>query len=527
MKEKKRVSLRHKILLGILIFAVVIVVAISAPVSMGFYYLKMNEYTEEAFAYSRMAAEIIDGDRIADYVETGEKDDYYNQILGFLNATQKETDLKYYYVFVPYEDDLVYVWDAENNEGACELGEHEKYMEGGKEAVEKIYRKDPPEQVKMTKDDKYGYIASAFTPIFDSNGKPVAVVGVDLSVPGIAAILRQFIFIIIFITVLVSAVMMLITYIILQKNLLDPLGVLTESAGMMVDSLERKDGISIDIHTNDEIETLADTFVQMDTDLHDYVRQLEAVTAEKERIGAELNVATKIQADMLPSIFPYMPERKEFDLYATMTPAKEVGGDFYDFFMIDDDHLALVIADVSGKGVPAALFMVITKTLIKNSAEPGRTPSEILSIVNEQLCDGNEAGMFVTVWLAIIDLNTGQGLSANTGHEHPARRRDGTYELIKYKHSPALAVMEGIPFRDREFALMPGDLIYVYTDGVTEATNADLELFGEERLETALNKYADDEPHELLDDIKKEIDEFVGDAPQFDDITMLAMRYNG
>lgn len=529
MKEKKRVSLRHKTLLGIVIFAVALVIAISVPVSMGFYYLKMNDYTDAAFDYSRMAAEIIDGDRIAGYLESGEKDAYYNAILKFLNATQKETDLKYYYVFVPYEDDLVYVWDAENNEGACELGEHEEYMEGGKEAVEKIYRQDPPEQVKMTKDDKYGYIASAFTPIFNSNGDPVAVVGVDLSVPGIAAILRQFIFIIIFIIVLVSAVMMLVSYIILQKNLLDPLGLLTESAGKMVDNLERDGVMSIDIHTNDEIETLADTFVQMDTDLHNYVRQLETVTAEKERIGAELNIATKIQASMLPRIFPPFPEREEFDLFASMNPAKEVGGDFYDFFMIGENKLGLVIADVSGKGVPAALFMVIAKVLIKNFTLQGMSPSEVLERVNERLCSDNDAGMFVTVWLAILDIETGDGLAANAGHEHPAvwREKEGTFELVKYKHSPAVAVMEGMMFREHDFHLDPGDMVFVYTDGVTEATNADEQLFGEERLVLTLNRCGGSEAGAVISAVKCAIDEFVGDADQFDDITMLSMKYRG
>ena len=243
----------------------------------------------------------------------------------------------------------------------------------------------------------------------------------------------------------------------------------------------------------------------------------------------ELNVATQIQADMLPSIFPAFPKRKEFDIYATMTPAKEVGGDFYDFFLIDDDHLAMVMADVSGKGVPAALFMVIAKTLIKNHAQLGEySPSKVLMSANEQLCEGNKAELFVTVWLAILEISTGKGKAANAGHEHPAlRRRDGKFELIEYRHSPAVATMEGIRFREHDFELHPGDSLFVYTDGVAEATDSHNELYGGERLIKALNKDPEASPKEMLANVKASVDEFVGEAPQFDDITMLGLKYFG
>ena len=259
-----------------------------------------------------------------------------------------------------------------------------------------------------------------------------------------------------------------------------------------------------------------------------YISDIQKITAEKERMGAELNVATQIQADMLPSIFPPFPERNEFDLYATMNPAKEVGGDFYDFFLVDDDHIALVMADVSGKGVPAALFMVIAKTLIKNRTQMGGNPAEILGYVNEQLCEGNEADMFVTVWLGIIEISSGKGLAANAGHEYPAIRRAGqAYELIKTKHSPAVATMEGLKFREHEFELHPGDYLYVYTDGVPEAINQNEELFGTDRMLAALNRNPEASPMELLQSVKQEIDAFAGDAPQFDDITMLCFEYKG
>ena len=283
------------------------------------------------------------------------------------------------------------------------------------------------------------------------------------------------------------------------------------------------------IYDNDEIGDLAKNFNEMAVSLKDYIKNLAAVTAEKERIGAELNVATQIQADMLPRIFPPFPERKEFDIYATMTPAKEVGGDFYDFFLIDENHLGLVIADVSGKGVPAALFMVIAKTLIKNRALMGGKPHEILHDVNEQLCEGNEAELFVTVWLGILDITTGKVTASNAGHEYPALKRanEESFELIKSKHSPAVATMEGMKFRENEFDLQPGDILYVYTDGVAEATNSANELYGTDRMIEALNKNANVTATELLINMKHEVDEFTGDAPQFDDITMLCLKYFG
>lgn len=529
MEAKPRNSLGRKTIIGIVLFALILIIVVCLTVGVGTYYQRVNEYNRQAYNYTRSAAGFIDGDTIPKYIETGEKDEYYYQVQSYLNSTQKETAIKYFYVYVPYEDDLVYVWDADTEEGYCELGEHEKYMEGGKEASEEVFREDPPEKVKLTKDDKYGYIASAFSPIFNSAGEPVAIAAVDLSVPGLKQSIARSMAVIFLIIAVVSALMMAITYVVIQKKVLKPIGILNNKAGEIIDNLEEDKSIEIDIHTNDELETLAESFVKMDDELRTYIRELGAVTAEKERIGAELNIATKIQASMLPRIFPPFPERRDFEIFASMNPAKEVGGDFYDFFLVDDDHLALVIADVSGKGVPAALFMVIAKVLIKNYALQGLSTSEILSIVNDRLCESNDTGFFVTVWMAIVELSTGKGTASNAGHEHPAlwRQKDRSFELVKYRHSPAVAAMEGMVFEEHEFHLEPGDMIYVYTDGVVEATNSNDELFGEDRLHDTLNNCGGDAPGKVLGAVSKAISKFVNGADQFDDITMLAIKYEG
>lgn len=304
-------------------------------------------------------------------------------------------------------------------------------------------------------------------------------------------------------------------------RVVQPLQILQEDVQMISEgNLEHRAKIIQD----DEIGELANAFNNMSASLQEYIKNLSSVMAEKERIGAELNVATQIQADMLPSIFPAFPEREEFDIYATMQPAKEVGGDFYDFFLIDDDHLAVVIADVSGKGVPAALFMVIAKTLLKNRAQMGDSPAKVLEVVNNQLCENNKAEMFVTVWFGVMQISTGKVVAANAGHEKPIiRKADGEFEIFKDKHGFVMGGMEGMKYKEYEFEIEKGGCLFVYTDGVPEATSSDSELFGMERLVQVLNEEKDAPLPDILKSVKGSIDKFVKDAPQFDDITMLAL----
>ena len=280
--------------------------------------------------------------------------------------------------------------------------------------------------------------------------------------------------------------------------------------------------------TGDEIEVLAEAFSNLSAKTLQYVEDIKTVTAEKERIGAELGMAKAIQASQLPHLFPAFPDRKEFDIYATMTPAREVGGDFYDFFLIDDDHIGLVMADVAGKGVPAALFMMVSRLLIRNRIQSGESPSVALANVNNQLLEGNEAEMFVTVWLAVLEISTGRGVVSNAGHEHPVlRRAGGNYEFVKYRHSPAVAVFPDMKYEEHTFELQPGDSIFVYTDGAVEASDTEDNLFGTKRLISALNKEPDADPEKILNNVRDDIIAFVSEAEQFDDVTMMCLQYNG
>ena len=242
---------------------------------------------------------------------------------------------------------------------------------------------------------------------------------------------------------------------------------------------------------------------------------------------AELNVASHIQKNMLPCIFPPYPEREEFDIYATMMPAKEVGGDFYDFFLIDPDHLAIVIADVSGKGVPAALFMVIAKTLIKNNTAGMTEPKGIFEKTNDQLCENNEEGMFVTAFMGILEISAGVFSFVNAGHNPPLLKRKGQqFDWLSVKPGFILAGMEGMKYQQESITLSEGDELYLYTDGVTEAMNLEEELFTDQRLKEALNRHRKLDLKDLLASMKQEIDQFANGAKQADDITMLALRIN-
>lgn len=335
-------------------------------------------------------------------------------------------------------------------------------------------------------------------------------------------------------TLLIFSAALLITMAVAAALGMTVSGRITRPLSHLTEEVERISGGKLDtairVETDDELETLADAFNSMTESLKAYIRDLTAVTAEKERIGAELNVATKIQKDMLPNIFPAFPDRQEFNIYATMDPAKEVGGDFYDFFMVDDAHLAVVMADVSGKGVPAALFMVIAKTIIKNQALTGEPLDEVFARANDQLCANNGEGLFVTAFMGLLNIRTGEFTCVNAGHNAPLlRRKGGTYEYLHLDPSFVLAGLENMRYESRRLTLGEGDTLFLYTDGVTEALDPNEELFGEERLHDALNR---DEGRELSVDkllpyLRAELVEYARGAEQADDITMLGLTYCG
>lgn len=281
-------------------------------------------------------------------------------------------------------------------------------------------------------------------------------------------------------------------------------------------------------HIHGEPGYLASAFRKMMQDVEYYIEDVTRITTEKERIRTELTVAAHIQEDMLPDSGTLLTDRQEFILRARMTPAKEVGGDFYDFFLLDDDHLAFLVADVSGKGVPAALFMVVSKTLLRNWAGNAVSVEQVFTNTNRDLCRENKNGMFVTAWMGVLTLSTGELACVNAGHTRPLlRRADGNYNYVTGQNGFVLAGIEDIEYQKEEIQLNPGDTLFLYTDGVTEATDKENQLYGENRLEAVLNKNTAAAPDEILTAVWEDVTVFKGEAEQFDDITMLSLRFNG
>ena len=257
------------------------------------------------------------------------------------------------------------------------------------------------------------------------------------------------------------------------------------------------------------------------------VEKQRKLSENSARMETELRMATQIQEGMLPNIYPPFPERREFDIYGTMNPAREVGGDFYDFFLVDEDNLALVVADVSGKGVPAALFMMAAKIILANNAMMGLSPAQVLAATNSSVCASNPEEMFITVWFGILEISTGRLTAANAGHEYPVLKQGDRFELFKDKHGLVLGAMDGVKYKEYTIQLSPGDKIFLYSDGVPEATDSNNKLFGTDRMLEALNQRPESPARNILADVQEAVDEFVGTAEQFDDLTMLCLEYRG
>ena len=317
--------------------------------------------------------------------------------------------------------------------------------------------------------------------------------------------------------ILLLTVIYVLISLLVQSMVVDDLLEVTESLGKItLGDLEEK----VNVYNSSEFASLSD-------DINLTVDVLKGyIDAAEKRMEQELQLAHNIQDSALPKNFRF--SHTGFEIYATMDPAKEVGGDFYDFFFVDTDRIALVIADVSGHGIPAALLMMRSKTAIRSLAESGLDPGVVLEKVNEELCEGNDINMFVTVWMGIMDLKTGVMRCVNAGHEYPAiRHGSGLFETLKDTHRPPLGAMEDLKFEEYELQLEAGDVLYVYTDGVPESINTKEEQYGTDRMLITLNSNSGGSMADLLADVKADIDVFVGEAEQFDDITMMGFRYNG
>lgn len=425
---------------------------------------------------------------------------------------------------------LIYIVDP-SDEFHFEPGEWE-YIE--KREVQKFLHREGEKFIyDISRTEKYGWMCTAGTPIYDDSGEICFFTLVDVTLEDMFVDIGKYVLQSTLAVVLVIALLSWVLFMYIERSLVKPLNLIAKAAqGYARDRLagDKNNNYfsSLDIHTGDEVENLSLVMADMEQDLAKYEENLTRITAERQRIETELSLAARIQAEVLPSDFPAFPEQTKFDICASMESAREVGGDFYDFFLIDNDHLYMAIADVSGKGVPAALFMMSSKSILVNNAMMGKTPAQILCDANASICVNNPERMFVTVWLGILEISTGKLTASNAGHEYPVLRQpDGEFKLINDKHGVLIGARKGMKYTEYELTLEKGAKLFVYTDGVPEAADAQENLFGVDRMLAALNENPDDSPAELLADVRRAVDGFVQDAEQYDDLTMLCIEYKG
>ena len=493
-----------------------------------------DEYSQNAIRIARAAGDYVFADRLDDYLkEDPTQIDYilsYSQMENLCNKVGAE----FIYVIQPSEDysEITFVFNTVNKASEFEpypIGYVRKTTNDDyKEKYRRLYDQESLEEIVVR--DK-GFIESgshitAMIALYDDSGKTAGILCVQRQMDALSAARRNYL-IHMAIILVISLVLVATFYgLYLRRYMVKPLrAVKDETERFAAAPSKAQVTLSETVKTHNEIRQLAAAIDTMEEETLNYIENLTAVTAEQERIGVELGVASAIQQGMLNSV---SPNRPELDISAIMDPAKEVGGDFFDYFLIDDDHLCMTIADVSGKGVPASLFMAITKVLITDTTLVTRSPAEILRMVNERVCQKNKLDMFVTVWLGILEISTGRVIAANAGHEYPLiYHNGGAFELMKDKHGFVIGGMEGVRFREYEFVMKEGDSLFLYTDGVPEATDSSEQLFGLDRTLAALNTAPDGEPQALMASVREAVDKFVGDAPQFDDLTMMCLKYYG
>ena len=536
MKHKIKLSiLAVELIIATLIFGMLMTIVNSLTGYREFKQELENLYGDITIQLAKTGASYIHVDSIPYWVKH-EPDEEWEETNQKLDTLTNTSDLAYIYVSVisPDYKTRTYVFDTVNKlslEAGSKVipfgtvssleNKDEEYINNLKLVIE-----EGKNYTSFTYKGEGGHVTTAL-PLFGTDGKVTAIMSIVKPMNEIKEHRKNFLRSIIISATILTLLFIALYAFLLYMGIIRPILSITYETSHLAEHHGELTGKIKEIKYKNEIGKLAKSVEKMSGDLNKYIEDLTHATAEKERLGAELNVAKQIQAEMLPRVFPPYKDHPEIELYASMTPAKEVGGDFYDFYMLDDDHFAMVVGDVSGKGVPAALFMVITKTLLKDTAEHEYNPAKIFEHVNKILCESNESGLFVTCWMGILTLSTGELNFANAGHNAPIIKNAGEIKYLSTKPNLMLAAMDGIPYTNNTLKLNKGDRLFIYTDGITEATNDYDELYGEDRLLNVLKSVqgTGKTTRDILDIVRNDLTDFVLEAPQFDDITMLCMIY--
>ena len=535
--KKLREHATVKSIVGIVLLLVIFTVIVSIIGYHSFTDAIMEQYSEGAFMTAESAVRHLDSDRMDVYADSGGLTAEYCTVWEQLDELCNSTGSTFIYVIRPDLSDyahITFIFSTINHESSYNVSSfgyvRDTTNDEYKHKYAALYNKESVRELVIR--DK-GYIETdphitAMVPVVKSNGEVTAILCVQRQMDVLANVRHSFLRKISLALLLLVILVIIGQSSFLHHTLLKPLKLISDEAARFSSENTASETKLRDVISNrDEVGQLAGSIDRMEEQVQIYVENLTKITKEKERISTELSLASRIQADMLPNIYPAFPNRPEFEIYGSMDPAKEVGGDFYDFFLVDEDHLCLVIADVSGKGIPAALFMMASKILIANNAMMGKSPAQILTDANTLICSSNREDMFVTVWLGILEISTGRLSAANAGHEYPViyRKSSGQFDMLKDIHGLVIGSIGGIKYKEYSLMLAPGDKLFLYTDGVPEATNADKELFGTKRMLQALNADKEASPEQVLSNIRRAVDEFVDGEEQFDDLTMLCIKY--
>ena len=478
----------------------------------------------------------INTNNFDNYLKEEKEEEYYNDYMKLILLGQMKEVSRIYIIQVDDKfEECTYIFDAVNIDTAVyDVGEKAKInSKRYKRKLKNLYSMKRPKENYMKRSSKNAE-SSYFTtlvPVKKADGEIVGILGIQYSIKKLVVSGVSFSIWASIITILIIIVISILVYRFFRKNIVLPIiDICDESKRFASENTIVKEKMLEEklIEENSkitEIRELAQSIDKMECDTIKYIDNLTIATKERERVGTELKLASAIQKSMLAND---LPNSSSFNISATMMPAKEVGGDFYDFYMIDDNHLALVIADVAGKGIPAALFMMITKVLLKTRMSISLTPAEVLTVVNKEIYKNNQTNMFITVWLGVLELSTGMLTFSNAGHEDIAIYREKKkFTIHKKKHGIVLGAFEDYEYKNYHLRLNGGDKLFLYTDGVVEAMNKDGTMFGVERMLEALNNVRDDKVSEILNNVQSDVDKFVGEATQFDDLTMLAVEYIG
>ena len=540
-------SFAFRMISGIIIWFLLLTVVVTTIGYIQFTDSLTQEYNDSAFRTAESAVMLVNGDKIDEYLKTeknrnGEEkspfvsEEYLDRWTRMNILCQKQNATLIYVIKVDTSDygRFESVFNTVNDNSGYSPWAVGFLRDTTNAEYQKIYRdiyENGLTRGTVVRDkglaENKAHITS-LVPVKNSDGEVTAILCVERPMSELILGRKEYLNNVILTTLVLIIVSCVCLAVYIKRHFAKPVEKISAEATRFAKEPSLSDKKTFEkISPIREVRVLAESIDKMEQDTIHHMKELSDAAAERERMAVELSLATTIQINMLPSRFPPYPNRKDFDIYASMDAAKEVGGDFYDFYLLDNDRFAFLVADVSGKGIPAALFMMRAKMTIKSLAESGVDVNVILSEANEKLCEGNDAGMFVTAWLGVVDMKTGILSYASAGHNPPLlKHRNGAFDYLKTRSNFILAGMNGVPYRKHELQLLPGDELFLYTDGVTEATDSNEELFGESRLLDALNCVSDESVQERCKNVKRSIDSFVGSAEQFDDITMLSVRFN-